>query len=124
MKELTKAEEIVMQLYWELTKGFVKDIIEHLPDPKPSYSTVSTITRILESKGFLAYKKYGNTFQYYPIIAKDDYAKQSLKKLSGNYFNNSLKKLVSNFTGQNNLDIKEVDEIIEMLQNLKNIKNE
>jgi BlaI family transcriptional regulator, penicillinase repressor len=124
MKELTKAEEIVMQGYWELNKGFVKDIIDYLPEPKPNYSTVSTITRILESKGFLAYKKYGNTFQYYPIITKEEYAKYSLKKLSHNYFNNSLKKLVSNFTGQNNLEIKEVDEIIEMLENIKNKKNE
>lgn len=122
MKELTRAEENVMQIYWELNKAFVKDVIEQFPDPKPSYSTISTVTRILESKGFLSYKKYGNTYQYFPVISKTEYAKQSLKKLSSNYFNNSLKKLVSNFPGQSDLDIREVDEIIEMLNQLKSKK--
>ena len=75
MKELTKAEDEVMQILWKLGKGFVKDVMEEMPSPKPAYNTVSTIIRILEKKGFVGYKAYGKTNEYYPLVPKDRYSK-------------------------------------------------
>ena len=72
MKELTKAEEQVMQILWKIEKGFVKDIIDSMPKPKPAYNTVSTIVRILEKKGFVGHNAYGKTHEYYPLVSKKD----------------------------------------------------
>ena len=72
MKELTKAEEQIMQILWKLEKGFVKDIVDAMPEPKPAYNTVSTIVRILEKKGFVDHNAYGKTFEYFPIVSKKE----------------------------------------------------
>lgn len=112
MKELTKAEEQVMQILWQLEKGFVKDIIEKMTEPKPAYNTVSTIVRILEQKGFVAHKAYGKTHEYYPIIAKDHYSKFYLNNFLSGYFSGSFESLVSFFAKENDLDIKGVDELM------------
>lgn len=112
MKELTKAEEQVMQVLWDLKEGFVRDIIEQLPEPKPAYNTVSTIVRILEKKKFVGHKTYGKTHQYYPIITKAHYSSFSLKKLLGSYFGGSFKELVSFFARENNMDIEEMEQLI------------
>jgi predicted transcriptional regulator len=116
IKELTKAEEQVMQILWKIKKGFVKDVIEKMPDPKPAYNTISTIIRILEKKGFVGYKSYGKTHQYYPLIAKDVYRSFFLKNFMGNYFGGSFKKLVSFFAKQNDLDIQDMEEIIKYVE--------
>lgn len=116
MQELTKAEEQIMQVIWELEKCFVKEIIPHLPEPKPAYNTVSTIVRILEKKEFLAYNAFGKTHQYYPIISKEDYANYKTDSLLGNYFGNSVEKMMSFFVKENKLDINDLDEL---LKNLK-----
>jgi len=112
MKELTKAEEQVMQILWQLEKGFVKDIIEKMPEPKPAYNTVSTIVRILEQKGFVAHKAYGKTHEYYPIVAKDNYSKFYLNNFLSGYFSGSFESLVSFFAKENDLDVKDVDELM------------
>lgn len=111
MKELTKAEEQVMQILWSIQKGFVNDILERLPDPKPAYNTVSTIVRILEKKEIVSHKAYGKTHEYFPLISKEDYTKTYLKGFLNNYFSNSYKQLVSFFSNENNLSISELEEI-------------
>ena len=109
MKALTKAEEDIMQILWQLQKANVKDIIKVLPEPKPAYNTVSTIVRILESKGFVDYEKKGKGHVYFPILKKQDYSNQSLNKLMENYFQGSFKSMVSFFVKKNDIDIKELE---------------
>ncbi|KPL21095.1 MAG: hypothetical protein AMS23_09875 [Bacteroides sp. SM1_62] len=123
MKELTKAEEQIMQILWDLEKGFVKDVLERFPEPKPAYNTVSTICRILEKKGFLDHRAYGNSHQYYPIIARDAYARDYLNNFVDSYFGNSIEQLVSFFSKQNKVDIREAERIIELMNNIKEKKN-
>jgi len=119
MKELTKAEDQVKQILWKIEKGFVKDIIELMPDPKPAYNTVSTIVRILESKGFVDHKAYGKTHEYFPVIAKEKYTKFYLNNLLKGYFNGSFQNLVSFFAKENKLDIHEMEKLLEELKKQK-----
>jgi BlaI family penicillinase repressor len=111
MKKLTKAEEQIMQVLWEIEKGFVNDIVSQLPDPKPAYNTVSTIVRILEQKGFIAHKAYGRTHEYFPLVQKEDYSREYLNNFTQNYFSNSYKALASFFAQSEELSIKELEEI-------------
>jgi len=115
MKELTKAEEQIMQVLWRLKKSFVKDIIDRLPDPKPAYNTVSTIVRILEKKGFVAHNAYGKTHEYFPIVARDDYKKRFLKSFIKRYFGNSFQEMVSFFASDRDITLGEMEEIRELL---------
>ncbi len=124
MKELTKAEEQVMQILWEIEKGFVKDIIARMDEPRPAYNTVSTIVRILENKGFVGHKEYGKSHRYFPVIRKKDYSRERLNEMVKNYFGNSVSQVVSYFAKSRKLDLKETDEIIRMLQELKDKKDE
>lgn len=118
MKELTRAEEQIMQVLWQIKKGFVKDIIDQLPEPKPAYNTVSTIVRILEQKGFVSHKAFGKTHEYHPIVAKDKYSKFYLNNFLSGYFGGSFQNLVSFFAKENDMDINEVEEL------MKNIKKD
>lgn len=115
-KEMTRAEEQIMQILWKLGKGFVNDIIAELPEPKPAYTTVSTIVRILEKKGFAGHKAYGNTHEYYPLITKEKYTKDYLKGFLKGYFSNSFAGMVSFFSREEELDVNEMEEIMKMLQ--------
>lgn len=115
MTELTKAEEQVMQILWEIRKGFVKDILAKFPDSQPAYNTVSTIVRILEKKGFVDHTAYGKTHEYYPLVSKDSYKSFTLKTMMAGYFNGSFKNLVSFFARENNMDIKEMEEIMKYI---------
>jgi predicted transcriptional regulator len=117
MKELTKAEDQVMQILWVLEKGFVKDIVEQMPEPKPAYNTISTIVRILETKGFIDHKAYGKTHEYFPIISKEKYTKFYLNNLIKGYFNGSFNNLVSFFAKENKLSAKEMQKLIDELKN-------
>jgi BlaI family transcriptional regulator, penicillinase repressor len=121
MKELTKAEEQVMQILWEIKKGFVKDIIDKIPEPKPAYNTVSTIVRILEKKGFVGYKAYGKTHEYFPLIEKETYSNAYLKNFIGGYFGGSFERLVSFFAKKNDMDIQDMEELIKYVE--KDLKN-
>ena len=112
MEELTKTEERIMQVFWNLQLAFVKDIIEHIDeDPKPPYNTVSSVVRILEKKGYLGYKAYGKTYQYFPIVAKEDYAKTTFKKVLNNYFDNSAMSLMSFLVKEEQLSEEELAEL-------------
>ena len=122
MKELTKAEEQVMQILWDLERAFVKDVIEQLPEPKPAYTTVTTIIRILEQKEFVGYKAYGKTHEYFPLVSKDVYKKFITKGLLKDYFSGSLKNLVSHFAEKEKIDVKELDEILKIIEQTKKKK--
>jgi BlaI family penicillinase repressor len=112
ISHLTKAEEQVMQVLWELGKGFVKDVIEKFPPKnKPAYNTVSTIIRILEKKGFIGHTDYGKTYEYYPLISKPEYTKHFMGSFMKDYFSNSYKHLVSFFANENNLSLTELEEL-------------
>jgi len=124
MKELTKAEDQIMQVLWQLKKAFVKDIIEELPDPKPAYNTVSTIVRILEKKEFVGHEAFGKTFRYYPLISKKDYSKFYLKSFVGSYFSNSYKQMVSFFTKEESFSLSEMEEMKKMIEAQINQKKE
>jgi predicted transcriptional regulator len=112
MKQLTKAEEEIMQILWQLKKVNVAGIIEQMPEPKPAYNTVSTIVRILETKGFVDHEKQGKGYLYYPLVEKETYSNQSMNKLMDNYFNGSFKSMVSFFMKKNDLDTKELESIL------------
>jgi BlaI family transcriptional regulator, penicillinase repressor len=115
-RELTKAEEEIMQVLWQLEKAVVWDVIEQLPEPHPAYNTVSTFIRILEQKGFVGHRAIsGKTYEYFPLISKEDYRAQEANKLVNNYFAGSLKELVSFFVQDKNVDLKDADEIIKLL---------
>ncbi len=124
MKELTKAEEQIMQILWEIEKGFVKDIITQMDEPKPAYNTVSTIVRILETKGFIGHTEYGKSHMYYPLVNKKDYSRERMNEMVKNYFGNSASQMVSFFAKNRKMDVKETDEIIKMLQDLKGKSDE
>ena len=125
MNKLTRAEEQIMQVLWKLERAFIKDILTHLPDPKPAYNTVSTIVRILEKKEFVGYKAYGNTHEYFPLIDKAEYTKKFLNYFVKDYFSNSYKQLVSFFAGKENLSIEEMEEIRKLIdEEIKSKKNE
>lgn len=125
MNELTKAEEQVMHVLWKIERGFVKDVIEKLDEPKPAYNTVSTIIRILEKKGFVDHKAYGKTHEYFPIVSKKEYTKSFFGSFLQKYFSNSFQQLVSFFSNENDLSLEEMEKIRMLLsEEIKNKKEE
>ncbi len=122
MKELTKAEDQIMQILWKLEKAFVNDIMDHLPAPKPAYNTVSTIVRILETKGFVDHKAYGKTHEYFPLIEKDKYTRFYLNNMLKGHFEGSFQNLVSFFASENKLSVNEIDELVKHLKEIKKEK--
>ncbi|MFI2742108.1 BlaI/MecI/CopY family transcriptional regulator [Zhouia sp. PK063] len=112
MKQLTKAEEEIMQVMWQLEKANVAAIIDELPEPKPAYNTVSTIVRILESKGFVDHEQVGKGYLYFPLLKKSEYSNQSINKLIDNYFQGSFKSMVSFFMKKNDVSLKEMEDIL------------
>ena len=118
--ELTRAEEEIMQILWEIGKGFVKNIVERFPDPKPAYNTVSTIVRILETKGFVSHTAYGKTHEYYPLVARDEYRKQYLNTLLNNYFDGSFRQLASFFMKHEKMNIREMEEVLNLMRKEQN----
>lgn len=122
-KDLTRAEEQVMQILWELEEGFVNDIIAKMPEPKPAYNTVSTIIRILVNKEFVSYKAFGKSHQYFPLISKAAYTDKSLKSLVNGYFDNSYKNLVSFFARRDKVSVEELEAMKKMIdQEIENQK--
>ncbi|MFK8058854.1 MAG: BlaI/MecI/CopY family transcriptional regulator [Polaribacter sp.] len=118
-KQLTKAEEQIMQVLWDLKEASVKEVIDKLPEPKPAYNTVSTIIRILENKEFVSHKAVGRGFVYHPIIEKVKYSNQSLHKLMNGYFDGSFKSMVSFFVKENKMDVKELESILKEVNKKK-----
>lgn len=123
MRELTKAEEQVMLILWELKEAIVKDVIDRMEEPKPAYNTVSTVVRVLEGKGFVDHKAFGNTHVYFPIITEEQYKHFAFDKVLNNYFENSYESLVSFLVKEKNMDISQLDEIIALAEQLKNKKS-
>jgi len=115
MKTLTKAEEQIMQVLWELGKTSVSKVIDQLPEPKPAYNTVSTIIRILENKEFVGHEQKGRGYLYFPLVGKKVYSQQTAKKLADNYFEGSFKSMVSFFIKEKNMDIEELEDILKQL---------
>jgi BlaI family penicillinase repressor len=114
-KELTKAEEQVMQYLWKLKKGFLKDIVDEFPEPGPAYTTIATVIRVLVKKGFIGFKTYGKIFEYYPIITKEKYFQGHMKKVINNFFNGSASNFASFFTNSNDLNLSELEELRKMI---------
>ncbi|MFA6275183.1 MAG: BlaI/MecI/CopY family transcriptional regulator [Pedobacter sp.] len=112
MEELTKAEERIMQVLWKLQTAFVKDIIDELEEePKPPYNTISSIVRLLEKKGYVSYKAYGKTYEYFPAISKEDYTKTTFSKLFSGYFDNSPTSLLSFMVKEEKLSQSDIEEL-------------
>lgn len=116
MKKLTNKEEEVMKILWKLEKAFVKDVLAQFTEDKPHYNTLSTIIRNLEEKGYVSHEAYGNTHQYYPIVAKDEYRKGFMNEAMKDYFNNSYKNLVSFFASEDKISVEELKDIIKHIE--------
>ena len=111
--QLTKAEEQIMQILWEMGEGIVSDIRNTFSDPKPARNTVSTVVRVLEKKGYVRHKAYGNVHLYHPIVSKSEYSKSQLFGLMEGYFNNSFPAMASFFAKEKDLTVKELDELLD-----------
>lgn len=116
MKELTRAEEQVMQILWALESAFVKELIERIPEPKPAYNTVSTIVRILEKKGFVGHVAYGKSHRYHPLITKKEYTRKFMKGFVRNYFSDSYRDMVSFFAKEEKVSLSELEEVKRMVE--------
>ncbi len=115
MKELTKAEEQLMQYLWKLEKAFLKDIVEQYPEPRPAYTTISTVVNVLVKKGFIEFETFGKARSYRPAVSKDEYGRQSFSGLLSSFFDSSAKKFASFFTQQNELSVRELKEIRQLI---------
>jgi BlaI family penicillinase repressor len=116
MNRLTRAEEQVMQILWEMGEGMTKDVISHFPDPKPAYNTVSTVIRVLEKKGIVDHRAYGKTHVYFPLLEKEAYARVQFMGFMHDYFNNSFPRMAAFFAREKNLDISEMEEILKLTE--------
>jgi BlaI family transcriptional regulator, penicillinase repressor len=116
MKKLTRKEEEVMKILWKLEKAFVKDILEKYGDPKPHYNTISSLVRLLQDKGIIGYTQYGNTYEYYPLISKEEYRRTFMKQVVSDYFDNSYKSAVAFFVKEKGLSSEELEELIKMIK--------
>ena len=122
MVTLTKAEERIMIILWDLERGFIKDIQEKFPNPRPPYNTISTIVRVLVKKKIVSFKSYGGSHQYYPLITREQYRSEQMGRLMSHYFGDSLKEVVHFFSEKKDLDVNELDEALKMLEDLKKKK--
>jgi BlaI family transcriptional regulator, penicillinase repressor len=116
MVELTKSQEEILKVLWDIKEGVVTDVIDRLPNPKPAYNTVSTVIKVLEKKGYVSHKVYGKTFVYYPIVSQKDYAKYYFKDSVKSIFNNSLNQAVSFFMKQKNVSLSELEELKNLIE--------
>ena len=122
VQQLTKAEEEIMQVLWDLKSAFVKDIIARLPKPKPAYNTVSTVVRTLEQKGFVGHEPQGKSHKYHPLITKEEYTRFFMKGFVKRYFSGSYQQMVSFFTREDKLSLNELEELVGQLKKLKSRK--
>ena len=119
MNKLTKKEEELMKILWQAKEGFVKEFVERYPDPKPHYNTISSLVRLLEEKGFIGHRVYGNTHQYFPLVTKQAYRKSFIKDVVKDYFDNSYKQTVSLFIEEQNLSKADLDDLAKLIQSKK-----
>jgi len=116
VKELTKAEEQIMQYLWKLKKGFLKDIVEQFPEPKPAYTTVSTVIRVMVNKGFIGYNTYGKVNEYFPKVTKRAYAKSFFSGVFNSFFDQSASGFTSFFTKETDLSITDLEEMKQIIE--------
>lgn len=116
MKELTKAEEQVMEYLWKLERAFVRDILDEFPEPKPAYTTVSTIVRILEKKELVGYTAFGKNYQYFPLVSKKEYAWLCFRGVLSKHFNSSVRRFASFFASDSKVSLSELGEMKELLE--------
>ncbi len=116
MKELTRAEEQVMEYLWKLERAFVRDILDEFPEPKPAYTTVSTIVRILEKKGLVGYTAFGKNYQYFPLATKKEYAWQCFRGVLSKHFNSSARRFASFFAADSKVSLSELEEMKELIE--------
>ena len=119
MIKLAKREEQIMQVFWDLKKAFIRDVIPQLPDPKPHYNSVATMVKILEEKGFLEHETAGNMHAYFPVISREDYQKFALKDIVSQYFDNSFPRMLAFFAKEQKLSEKQLNEIVTIIKNEK-----
>lgn len=115
MQKLAKREEQIMQILWQLKKAFIKEVIEEFPEPKPHYNTIATLIKVLKDKGFVDHKKYGNTYQYFPLVSKEEYQQHAVGDIIKKYFDNSYQKMVAFFAKEEKISGDELEEIIKMI---------
>ena len=120
MKKLTKKEEEIMNLFWDKGAMFVKELLELYAEPKPHFNTLSTMVRTLEANGYVGHKAYGNSYQYYPIVTREEYAGSSFKGIISSYFNNSYLSAVSALVKEEKITVDELKELIEQIEKGKN----
>jgi predicted transcriptional regulator len=111
-----------MQILWRIGKGYVNDVLEHFPEPKPAYNTVSTFIRILEKKGVVDHEAFGKSHRYYPLVSRREYMHFTMKQMLSGYFSNSYKQMVSFFASENDLSLKEMEEIRQLMDQQINEK--
>lgn len=117
MKRLTSKEEEILSYFWANGPLFVKELLELQEEPKPHYNTLSTTVRLLEEKGYIGYKVYGNTHQYYALVSEDEYRTKTLKQVVDKYFGNSYTRVVSTLIEEEKLTIDELQELIQQIKN-------
>lgn len=116
MKSLTKAEEQIMQILWDLNEATVKQVVESFEDARPAYTTVATVLKVLEKKGFVSHKPLGNTYQFHATLSKKEYTRDQFSSLLTNYFGGSFPKMATFFAKENNLDISELEAMIKIAE--------
>lgn len=116
MKILTKAEEQIMQIIWNLDEAFLRDILDEMPEPKPHQNTVATIVKILVDKEFVGVKVYGRMHQYYPLVSKDAYSQSTMKNLVQGYFEGSFSNAVSFMVKENDLSVEDLELLLKQLK--------
>ena len=116
MIKLAKREEQIMQVYWDLGHAFIKEVVPHLPDPRPHYNSVATMVKILEEKGFLDHETVGNVYCYYPKISREEYQKHDMKDIVKKYFDNSYPRMLAFFAKEQKLTEDELNEIIQLIK--------
>ena len=121
MKKLTKKEEEIMNLFWDKGAMFVRELLEHYDEPKPHFNTLSTMVRNLEANGYVSHKAYGNSYQYYPVVSREDYAGRTFKGVISSYFNNSYLSAVSALVKEEKITVEELKELIEQIENGQNM---
>jgi len=116
LHKLTKKEEELMKILWKLKKAFVKEIVDQYPDPKPHYNTISSLVRLLQDKGVVGFTQYGNTYEYYPLISREEYRGSFMKQVISDYFDNSYKNAVAFFVREKGLKPEELEDILRMIK--------
>ena len=116
MKEITRAQEEVLRALWEIGDGAVSDVVNHFPDPKPAYTTVATVLKVLEKKGYVSHKVYGKTFVYHPLVSKREYARYLMKETFKGLFNNSLNQVITSFVKHKEVSLQELEELKQLIE--------